>query len=300
MKKQKLLYRQHEILLRDKNRTLAYKKAIEKTVKKNDVVLDLGCGSGIFSFMAAQKGCAKVYAVENTEIIRQAKETALSNRLEDKIEFHHTDIMKFIPDQKIDVLIHEQIGSFIWNEDMLEKVKYIRENFTEKKIKIIPAGIDIYAAPVCHKNTADMSYAFWGQKPYGFDFSNFQNMALIENIRNGIYPAILNLKNRSSFIAGEKRIHRIDFRKTLQMPEILKTDFKILRPAGFTGICVYFKAHLGSRLILESGPGSNTHWGQIFLFRFRGLPVNKGDILSFILYPDTNPLKWKYHFSTKK
>lgn len=50
--------------LADKERTLAFKRAIEKAVKPGAVVLDLGTGSGVMAIFAAKAGARKVYAVE--------------------------------------------------------------------------------------------------------------------------------------------------------------------------------------------------------------------------------------------
>jgi protein arginine N-methyltransferase 1 len=54
----------HQIMLQDKQRTMCYKKAIENNLKRNAIVIDLGCGTGILSFFAATKGCRKIYASE--------------------------------------------------------------------------------------------------------------------------------------------------------------------------------------------------------------------------------------------
>ncbi|MGB8507486.1 MAG: 50S ribosomal protein L11 methyltransferase [Pyrinomonadaceae bacterium] len=50
--------------LADRERTAAFKSAIEKVVKPGDVVLDLGTGSGVMAIFAAKAGARKVYAVE--------------------------------------------------------------------------------------------------------------------------------------------------------------------------------------------------------------------------------------------
>ena len=68
--------RTHQALLSDRVRTLAYRRALEAAVRPDDVVLDLGCGTGIFSMIAARRGCRKVYAVDRSAILDDARETA--------------------------------------------------------------------------------------------------------------------------------------------------------------------------------------------------------------------------------
>jgi protein arginine N-methyltransferase 1 len=77
----------HEEMLKDKERTLAYKRAIERNPDtfKGKIVMDIGAGTGILSIFAARAGAKHVYAIENAEIAYFAKEIIRKNNLSDTI-----------------------------------------------------------------------------------------------------------------------------------------------------------------------------------------------------------------------
>lgn len=65
----------HVAMLSDRNRTESFIAAINRVVKKGDVVIDIGTGTGVLAIAAARAGASKVYAIEARSIADVAKET---------------------------------------------------------------------------------------------------------------------------------------------------------------------------------------------------------------------------------
>ena len=71
----------HEEMIMDTVRTEAYREAIEKLVK-DQVVADIGAGSGILSIFAAVSGAKKVFAIEKADIVSTCRQNIKERNLE--------------------------------------------------------------------------------------------------------------------------------------------------------------------------------------------------------------------------
>lgn len=78
----------HELMLKDKPRTLTYQAAIAENPDRfqNAVVLDVGAGSGILSLFAAKSGARKVYAIEASGVAQTLRQVVEANGYRDVIE----------------------------------------------------------------------------------------------------------------------------------------------------------------------------------------------------------------------
>jgi protein arginine N-methyltransferase 1 len=290
----------HQRMIEDRIRTLSYKKAIENTVKGDDVVLDMGCGTGILSFFAAKNGCKKVYAIDKADIIDGAMETARRNHLDKNIQFIKSDIFHFKLDEKIDVLIHEQIGNFLWNEELVSKVAYIRDKFLKPDGKIIPYKIELYLAPSSNKSPVEQAISFWDKNIYGINFSNLKFKAFSEQVQMVTKPFTVNLKNRRSFICSEKLAHTTDLRMENKIPPKIEISFDLAKNTKLTGMLGFFKVYLDEDVCFSTEPASkNTHWGQIFIPCFKERMIERDSVLSFTLHPRIKAKEWKYMFVIK-
>src|SRR5262245_27795341 len=74
-------------MLDDPVRVDAYARALRAQVRPDDVVLDLGCGVGVFAVLAARLGARMVYGVEPNPAVSLAPEVARENAVDSRVRF---------------------------------------------------------------------------------------------------------------------------------------------------------------------------------------------------------------------
>ena len=101
-------------MLEDTVRTGMYQWALTQNLSDffDKVVLDVGTGTGILSFFAAQAGARKVYAIEATAIAEYASILMEANSLADQVQVIRTKVEDLKLPEKVDVIISEPMGIF--------------------------------------------------------------------------------------------------------------------------------------------------------------------------------------------
>lgn len=101
----------------DEERTLAFKNAIEHTVRPGDIVVDAGSGTGILAMFAADAGAKKVYALEldenNTKVLQGI---FADNGYGDRIEVIQGDATTLTLPENVDVIVCEMIATALIDE----------------------------------------------------------------------------------------------------------------------------------------------------------------------------------------
>jgi protein arginine N-methyltransferase 1 len=135
-------------MLHDTARMDAFRRAIHSTVQPGDVVLDLGCGSGVLSFMACEAGAERVYAVEGGPVIEVAHELAVANGFDDRIELLSGWSMELGIPEPADVLISETIGNAGFNEGIIAWSVDARQRLLRPGAAMLPERLRLWVAPV--------------------------------------------------------------------------------------------------------------------------------------------------------
>jgi len=80
-------------------------------IKPGEVVIDLGCGSGFFSILAAKRGASKVYAVDiMPEAARLTRRNAQRNGVASRIEVFAGSLFEPLPGVRADLVVDDVSG----------------------------------------------------------------------------------------------------------------------------------------------------------------------------------------------
>jgi len=277
----------HKSMLSDRVRTNSFKKAIFETVKKGDVVADIGAGTGILAMFAAQAGAKRVYAVERTDIIEVAKKIAEANGLSNRIVFIKKDASKCNLPEKCDVIVSECIGYFALQENMVQEVIDFSAKHLKKGGKVIPSKIEMFVAPVeSEEKYANVS--FWNDL-YGLDFSYMREIA-----RNSTFQVLFD---RPELLSRPKKMGAIDLKHGGKILFDKKANFLFNKNCVLHGFCGFFDAKLSARLKLSNSPLRNpTHWKNEFFPCRQPLRIKSGEEvnLSIKAIPMKSRVDWEW------
>jgi protein arginine N-methyltransferase 1 len=119
----------HHNMLMDQNRMHSFKSAIHHAVKPGMKVLELGGGTGVLSFFAAQQA-DKVYCVEfNPDMVREARRFLAMNPNGHKVEVVHADAFEYLPPEPVDIVICEMIHVGMLREKQVEVIESFKRRY---------------------------------------------------------------------------------------------------------------------------------------------------------------------------
>ncbi len=165
----------HHWLIADTSRTGTYQKAISQVVRQNDVVLDIGAGSGILSFFACHAGARKVYAVEMSGALPLARELCAGNGFNHIVEFRQGRSQEIQLPEPVDVIVSDTGCSFGLQGGLLSILLDARKRFLKPCGRIIPHSLQLFVAPVEIQDARNLD--IWNKDRYGLDLSSLRRFA---------------------------------------------------------------------------------------------------------------------------
>lgn len=256
----------HNLMLLDSIRTRTYAKAIKVNIKKGDVVVDVGTGTGILALLAVKAGAKKVYAIEPTEIIGVARNIARDNGLENKIQFMNCRAEEAEIPEKVDCVLSEWMGVFGIQDNMLPSVISIRDRYLKTEGKILPDKVSLHLALVSSERIYHETVGKWRKSFQGLDYNHFAD-------RNANDTHLITA--RPGELASNPIILKELDIKNGKIQRQYNENVKLVVKKGKRchGVLGWFNAGFPKNITLDTSPYKPvTHWQQLF-FPFKN-PIN--------------------------
>ncbi|MCD4665671.1 MAG: 50S ribosomal protein L11 methyltransferase [Bacteroidales bacterium] len=130
--------------LYDIDRTAQWKQAIEDVVKKDDVVVDAGAGTGILGVFAALDEAKQVYSIElHDRFCTLIEHLADKNNVNHKLKVIQGDASKVELPEKVDVVICELLCTGQFFEPQVQVINHLRQYF-KPSTQLIPSKVESF------------------------------------------------------------------------------------------------------------------------------------------------------------
>ncbi|KAK8861606.1 hypothetical protein IAR55_002429 [Kwoniella newhampshirensis] len=245
-------------MIGDISRTGTYRKAIlgnAAAAFKDKVVLDVGAGSGILSYMSAQAGARHVIALEASSmaekmsiLVKAANKGKSNPHLRDRIRIVRGMVEnKTVQDEvlqtgKVDTIISEPIGVMLLHERMVESFILARDLFLKPGGHLLPSAGHIFFSPFSDEalyNETDQKAQFFNTTLFGTDFSELYAAAREEVFAQpvvGMFPP-------TSLVSSACPPKSFDFYKCTKedlLEFTIPVDFVVHRTALVHGLASWF------------------------------------------------------------
>jgi protein arginine N-methyltransferase 1 len=233
-------------MLADAPRMDAYLVALRQAVKPESVVLDLGCGPGVFALLACKLGARRVYAVEPDNVIGIAREAAVANGCADRIEFFESLSTEISLPEPATIIISDLRGVLPWFEQHIPSIIDARERLLAPGGVLIPQRDHLWAAVVEAPEQYEDLVGPWEK----FDLDLSAGTRLITNTW------------RKSYLQPEQLLVDPICWTTIDYNEIENADvraeisWRAARNGTAHGVAVWFDSELADDISFSNHPGA--------------------------------------------
>lgn len=270
----------HEEMLKDRVRTRTYQNVMYQNehLFKGKTVLDVGCGTGILSLFCAKAGAKAVYAIECSDIANKAKEIIKANKYDHIITVIQGKMEELtLPVDKVDIIVSEWMGYFLFYESMLDSVIFARDKYLVEGGIMMPDRAELRMVAIEDRDYKQEKIEFW-DNVYGFDMSCIRSTAMME--------PLVDTVDANQIVTKVSHVKMVDIDvATVEDVATFKQDFEMVveRDDYIHALVAYFdvwfsKCHKITGF--STGPQArSTHWKQTVFYLEDELCVVAGEVI---------------------
>ena len=245
-------------MIEDDERFNAYRRALSTSVRPGDVVLEIGCGPGVFGLLACQAGARKVYAIDSADIVHFARELAVANGFAERMEFIQSDSRKVRLPERANLVVSDLRGSLPFFGHAVATIEDARRRLLAPDGCFIPRRDIIKVALIEAGDFYSRLVSPWLHSVPDLNLS--RSLALL---LNGLYSDNFG----SEQTLTEPQVFSVlDYAINPPNCAAADLDFRVTRDGTAHGLCLWFDTELVDGVGFSSRPGTqHTVYGQAFL-----------------------------------
>ena len=268
-------------MLANAPRMEAYAAALRETVNRDSVVMDLGCGPGVFALLACKLGARRVYAVEPDNVIGLAREAAAANGFADRIEFFEKLSTEITLPEPATIIVSDLRGVLPWFEQNISSIIDARKRLLAPRGVLIPGRDILWAAVVEAPEQYAELVSPW-QNQFELDLSAGTRFITNNWRKTHIKP--------EQFLAEPVCWNTIDYHEVESRDVRAEISWRAARDGTAHGFTLWFDSELGDD---TSGIGFSNHpsaprmiYGQGFFPFSQPVEISEGDRIKLRLAAD--------------
>ena len=268
----------------------AYARAIAKTVRPGDVVVDLGCGPGIMSLLALRAGAKRVHAIELDPVVWLARDLAVENGFGDRFEVHHASSFDVSLSELADVAVADMRGSCPLFQQNLAAMEDAKKRLLRAGGTLIPANDRLFVALVDVETVRrDIELGFTSLERRGFTASAARAATL-----NCTYTDADNPLLASQQISDAKPWGEVRYGEPFARSYSATVDLTMTRGGTAHALAVWFDATLADGIGFSNSPGHRMVYKRTVLPLLDAVTVAAGDTARVTLRTDARGDQWAW------
>lgn len=268
----------------------AYARAIARAVKPGSVVLDLGCGTGIFSFLAVRAGAKHVYAVDVNPAVWMVPELAAENGCADRISIHHGSSTDFAPPEQVDVVVSDMRGTSPLNGDHVSAIRDARNRWLRPGGLLLPARDRLFVQVVESDALALRLERGWES----FEARGLSNKGARTAILNTVYNDRQAPLLASDVLTDAAEWASLDYATHESQVVDGTADLAVTRGGTAHGLTVWFETDLFEEIRYRSAPGWSLAYSRCYLPLLEPVRLAAGDRARVTMRADVRGSRWAW------
>ena len=263
--------------------TLSFKAAIEinSELFEDKKVIVINNGIGLYSLLCARVGAKKVYSFEpdKTNFKFQKKIVEL-NGYQNEIEVFNCDIEDVYNIEKVDIIICEWMGNFLFSNSFLKKVIYARDRFLVKGGLIFPDKATLNICGIQDEEFKKNKFQMW---------DNVYNVNMSFVKKASFKEPLIDSFNKKNIISNIYPLYEIDMYRIRENDINFVTNFELTfnKNDSLSALAGWFDIEFSkvpNSIKFTTGPHNQyTKWKQTIFYLENDIKVIKGNTMKGIL-----------------